>query len=120
MSPHDLVPDPRRSQGATAMGEVRNPVPWNWEGLGEDAVAERRRLSAWVSRFVARYVLEHEVPPCWWRHAELANEFRALWYYLQAVTAPLVHVVFTPEAIDHLAHCLRTYMGRDTRHTEAV
>ena len=77
------------------MCEVRNPVPWNWEGLDEDALAESwRRPYAWVSWFVARYHLAHEVPTCWWRHAALADELRAPW----AVIAPLVHVVFPASA----------------------
>ena len=42
--------------------------------------------------------LAHEVPTCWWRHAALADELRAPWYYHQAVTAPLVHVVFPASA----------------------
>jgi hypothetical protein len=113
MSPHDLVPEPHDSRGATAMREARYPLPRNWEGLDEDAAAASwRRLSAWDSWFVSPYDVEHEVPNCWWRHAELADELRALWYYHEAVPAPLAHLVFTPEAVDHLAHCLRAqYKG---------
>lgn len=90
---HVVVPDPPKPQEVTATREVRYPLPWNWEGLDERAVAESwRRLSAWVSWFVARYGLARDVPACWWRHPELADELRALWYYHQAVTAPLVDV----------------------------
>jgi len=99
MSPHDLVPDPRDSRGATAIREVRRPLPWNWDGLDEDAAAESwRRLSAWDGWFVARHDLAQEVPTCWWRYAALADELRAPWYYHQAVTGPLVHVVFPASA----------------------
>lgn len=81
------------------MREVRYPLLWNWEGLDADAVAESwRRLSAWFSWFVARYHLAWTVPACSWRHPELADELRALWYYRQAVAAPLVHVVFPASA----------------------
>lgn len=81
------------------MAEVRYPLPWNWEGLDKDALAVSwRRLSTWVSWFVTRYHLAGRVPACWWRHPELGDELRALWYYHQEVTAPMVEM-FQPDPV---------------------
>jgi hypothetical protein len=81
------------------MAEVRYPLPWNWEGLDADALLiSWRRLFEWISWFVSRYHLVGRVPACLWRHPELADELRALWYYYQEVTAPVVEL-FQPDPV---------------------
>src|ERR1035441_6147503 len=52
MSPHDLVPDPQDSRGATAMREARYPLPRHWEGLDgpEDvAISEDAARLVWFA-----------------------------------------------------------------------
>ncbi|PZR78648.1 MAG: hypothetical protein DLM65_12365 [Candidatus Aeolococcus gillhamiae] len=73
---------------------VRFGLSWNWEGLDETELQRRHgELRTWVNWFVARYHLVGRVPRCWDRHPGLVDELKALWYYHEEVTNPLVPVV---------------------------